>query len=98
MPSQTNGQIDAAVAQLRALVRPATRTTGEGTISDFESKLNLQTVPDRWSFDGKNEEAMRGLQSFLDGNRVSYAKRLGLPTPPPTRKVTPSGWSIREKN
>jgi len=87
--SQKNGQFDAAVAQLRAFARPATRTPGEGSMSDFESKLAMQAMPDRWSNDAANEETISGLQTFLDTSRADYVKRLGLPTPPPGSKGLP---------
>jgi hypothetical protein len=87
--SQKNGQLDAAAAQLRAFARPATRTPGEGGMSDFETRLAMQAMPDRWYADAANEEALSGLQTFLDQSRSDYSKRLGLPTPPPRRKGPP---------
>ncbi len=97
IPSQKNAQFDAAVSMLRTLVRPATRTTGEGAMSDFESKLALQGVPDRWSFDGSNEESIRNLQTFLESSRSEYGKRIGLPSAPPRRPQSKTqGWSIEE--
>lgn len=85
LPSQSNAQFDNAASMLKLLVRGATRTPGEGAMSDFESKLALQPLPDRYSFDGSNEESLRSLQGFLDTNTAAYSKRLGLPTPPPRR-------------
>ncbi|HUD91616.1 hypothetical protein [Sphingobium sp.] len=102
LPSQQNAQFDAAVAPLRQMVRQANHKPGEGAMSDFESKLALQGVPDRWSFDGANEEALKGLQTFLDTNKASYSKQLGLPTPPPNigrRKAPARGaWTIEDAN
>lgn len=98
LPSQRNAQFDRAADQLATLVRPANHTPGEGAMSDFESRLALRSVPDRWSFDGSNEEALSGLQTFLDTSRADYGKRMGLPTPPPRPKKarTNDGWSIEE--
>ncbi|PNQ03642.1 hypothetical protein H5V43_16305 [Sphingobium fuliginis] len=98
MPTQANARFDNAVAGLRTLVRPAQRTPGEGAMSDFESKLAIQNLPNRYSFDSANEEALDGLQTFLDTSRASYSKRLGLPTPPPSvrRKPSTNGWTIRK--
>ena len=86
IPGQRNSQFDAAVAPLRQMIRQANHKPGEGAMSDFESKLALQGVPDRWSFDAKNEESLRNLQVFLDTSRDSYSKQLGLPKPPPKPK------------
>lgn len=98
LPSQENSRFDNAVAGLRTLVRPAQRTPGEGAMSDFESKLAIQNLPDRKSFDGANEEAMNNLQTFLDTNRSALSRRLGLPTPPPSVRKAASGWKVtREK-
>lgn len=89
LPSQANSQFDTAAAELQKLVRPATRTPGEGSMSDFESKLAMNATPNRYNFDASNEEAINGLQRFLDSNKAAYAKRLGLPAPPPeARKVS----------
>nr|WP_087573332.1 hypothetical protein [Sphingomonas sp. CDS-1] len=98
LPSQDNARFDNAVAGLRTLVRPAQRTPGEGSMSDFESKLAIQNLPDRYSFDGANDEALNNLQTFLDTNRASYSRRLGLPPAPPSvrRKPSGNGWTIRK--
>lgn len=98
LPSQSNAQFDGAVGALQTLVRPATRTQGEGDMSNFESKLALQMIPNRYNFDAKNEESLQSLQTFLDTNRASYSKQLGLPTPPPRkRKAPPKGaWAIED--
>jgi hypothetical protein len=98
MPTQANARFDNAVAGLRTLVRPAQRTPGEGAMSDFESKLAIQNLPSRYSFDSANEEALDGLQTFLDTSRASYSKRLGLPPSPPSTRKKPSanGWNIRK--
>ena len=100
MTTQGNARFDNAVAGLRTLVRPAQRTPGEGAMSDVESKLAIQNLPDRFSFDGANEEALNNMQTFLDTSRAAYSKRLGLPTPPPSvrRKPSAKGWTIRKVN
>ncbi|MET3712624.1 hypothetical protein ABIC65_003342 [Sphingomonas trueperi] len=99
---QENQQYDAATAMLKTAVRPVTRTPGEGATSDFESKLATQIVPNRWNFDGTNEEAIRGLRTFLNTSRDQYTKQLGgtLPKPPPGRPsaaAQPAGWTITRK-
>jgi hypothetical protein len=92
LPSQGNAQMDRAFGQLQTLVRPATRTPGEGAMSDYESKLAMQATPSRYAFDASNEEAMNGLRRFLDSNDAAFARQLGqqLPTPPPRPRKAPS--------
>lgn len=98
LPSQDNSRFDNAVAGLRTLVRPAQRTPGEGAMSDFESKLAIQNLPDRKSFDGANEEALGNLQTFLDTNRAAISRRLGLPIPPPSVRKANNGWKVTREN
>lgn len=97
-----NNQYDAAAAMLKTAVRPVTRTPGEGATSDFESKLATQIVPNRWNFDATNEEAIRGLRTFLNTSRDQYTKQLGgalpkAPPRPPTAPAQAGGWSITRK-
>ncbi|MET3725863.1 hypothetical protein [Sphingomonas trueperi] len=95
-----NQEYDAATAMLATAVRPATRVTGEGSTSDFESKLALQVIPDRWNFDARNEGAIKSLRTFLNTSRENYTKQLGggLPkAPPPRRPAAPAqggGWTV----
>lgn len=95
LPSQANSQFDNAVQTLATLVRPTTRVEGEGSMSDYESKLANAPLPNRWKFDGANEESLRGLERIVSEGKSNTAKRLGLPKPPPAAK-TSSGWTIQE--
>lgn len=96
LPGQDNAAFDNAVATLTTLSRPTMRTPGEGSMSDFESKMAVAPMPGRYKFDGANEESLTGLQRLIDESRPIYAKRLGLPTPPP-RGTSSDGWSISEE-
>lgn len=98
LPGQANSQFDSAAAELQKLIRPASRTPGEGSMSDFESKLALQATPNRYSFDGSNEESLAGMQRFLDTSKASYSKRLGLPTPPPAKAPKPQRAIVLDAN
>lgn len=82
-----NAQLDAAISPLASTIRGATRTAGEGAMSDFESRLALQQAPNRWSNDAANEETFRNLQQFIDSNRATYSKQLGLPSAPPRKQA-----------
>jgi hypothetical protein len=92
--SGQNQQYDSAVAQLTSLARPATRTAGEGAMSDFESKLATATLPDRWKRDQYNNEAIDGLDRLVSTSRQLYSKQLGLPSAPPARN---NGDALRRK-
>jgi hypothetical protein len=100
-----NQEYDAAVAILRALTRPATRTTGEGSMSDFDAKMATAILPDRWQRDKYNNEAIGGLQRLVDNTKSLYAGQLGLPAPPPRLRKAPTGrtgglppgWKITRK-
>jgi hypothetical protein len=92
-----NQQYDAAVSTLTALARPATRTPGEGSMSDFESKMAKAILPDRWKRDKYNNEALDGLDNIVSTSRRSFAEQLGLPQPPPTKKGRPDASALRAK-
>ena len=89
-----NQEYDAAASMLKALARPAMRTPGEGSMSDFESKLAVQPLPDRYNTDSYNNEAINGLQAFLDTSRRQYSAQAGLPKPPPSKAAKSRGWKI----
>ncbi|MDF0489234.1 hypothetical protein PX554_13920 [Sphingomonas sp. H39-1-10] len=74
-----NQAYDAAVANLTALARPATRVAGEGSMSDFESKIATATLPGRYHFDSYNNEALDGLQRLIDSGRKTASQQLGVP-------------------
>jgi hypothetical protein len=107
-----NQQYDSAADALRMIARPATRTPGEGAMSDFESKLAVAAMPNRWSFDDRNVERIRNLRELLETSKKQYASQLGgqqsLPTPPPARSQAraptprpvapaPGGWKITKR-
>lgn len=104
LPSQSNAEFDRAAGQLQTLLRPTQRTTGEGSMSDYESRLAVQTVPSRYAFDASNEESIEGMQRFLDQGRAQYAQRVGqrvgqgLPTPPPAARKAPTREFTIDRN
>ncbi|MGK6323469.1 hypothetical protein ACMGDM_10295 [Sphingomonas sp. DT-51] len=96
--SSANQEYDAAVAGLTALARPATRTTGEGSMSDFESRLAVAALPNRWKRDAANIKNLDGLQALIDTHRDFYSRQLGLgpaqprqlPQAPPSARGKPT--------
>ena len=96
--SSDNQQYDAAVNDLKNLVRPATRTVGEGSMSDFESKMATAIIPDRWRRDAYNNEALSGLDRIVSSAKQAYRSQLGLPSAPPsTAQARPSADALRAK-
>ena len=95
--SQENQEYDSAASQLLALARPATRSPGEGAMSDFESKLAVAPLPNRWKMDAYNNESIAGLQRLIDTSKQLYGSQLGLPAAPPKRPAGSSGWKITRK-
>jgi hypothetical protein len=95
--SSANQEYDGAVAVLTAMARPATRTPGEGAMSDFETKLAVATLPNRWKRDSYNLEAISGLQRLIDTSKEEYGRQLGLPAAPPRAQARPNGDALRRK-
>lgn len=99
--SSKNQEYDAAVANLTALVRPATRTPGEGSMSDFESKMAKAILPDRWKRDSYNNEALDGLDRLVATGRETFRTQLGLPQAPPSsgsgQRAPPNADALRSK-
>jgi hypothetical protein len=79
--SSANQEYDAAVAGLTALARPATRSPGEGSMSDFESRLAVAALPNRWKRDTYNHEAVDGLQRLVDTSSAWVPKHLPSASP-----------------
>lgn len=70
IPGQIAGgtaeQFDRAASLLMSRVRQITRTAGEGSMSDYESRLAAATVPSRWGTDAGRAEALRNLDQLLN--------------------------------
>jgi len=94
-----NQRFDNAVSQLSALARTATRQPGEGPTSDFDAKVALAPLPNRWRTDAYNREALDGLQRLIDTSRASTSAQLGLPKAPPRKPAAhaASGWTIKRR-
>lgn len=69
VPGQLAGgsaaQFDRAQALLAAQIRTLIRTAGEGSMSDYESRLNVATLPARTDSVAGRNEAIRNLRTLL---------------------------------
>jgi hypothetical protein len=71
-------EFDKAQALLAAQIRTLIRTTGEGSMSDYESRLNAATVPSRTDSDEGRAESIRNLRALL-GEVQARSDRLLAP-------------------
>lgn len=71
----TAAQYDKAEALLKAQIRTLIRTTGEGSMSDYESRLNAITSPSRADSGPGRAEAITNLRGLL-GEIEEKSKRL----------------------
>jgi hypothetical protein len=72
-------EFDKAQALLAAQIRTLIRTTGEGSMSDYESRLNAATVPSRNDSDSGRAESIRNLRTLLK-EIEARSRRLLTPT------------------
>lgn len=82
MDEQSNA-FDKAVATLTALVRQLTRTPGEGSMSDYESKLAAAIPPSRRDTDAGRDQSIRDLRALVETTRSGYQEMLGAAEPQP---------------
>lgn len=84
------GEFDKAVDLLRSQIRSLTRTPGEGSMSDYESRLAAAILPSRTDTPEARAEALRGLQELVKGLRAGYGEMIGG-TPRPAAATPPAG-------
>jgi hypothetical protein len=84
------GEFDKAVDLLRSQIRSLTRTPGEGSMSDYESRLAAAILPSRTDTPEARAEALRGLQELVKGLRAGYSEMIGG-TPRPAAATPPAG-------
>lgn len=68
---------DKAVAQLAPLIRQLTRTPGEGSMSDYESRLASLALPARSDNPAARAEAYAGLRELIANIKAGYQELLG---------------------
>lgn len=100
LSGKTAGEFDKAQSLLMAQIRTLIRTTGEGSMSDYESRLNAAVSPARTDSAAGRTEAINNLRGLLTDIRAKSARLLGPSSPAaaprrtgtltPTRRVTPA--------
>jgi hypothetical protein len=89
--SQAADVFEKAVSNLRSQIRGLTKVAGEGSISDFETRLNNATMPERMNTPEGRKEALRLLNQLTDDVEKSYRGMIA-----PRRAATPApaagGW------
>jgi len=90
LPSGFSGSADKyekALANLRAQFRKISRTTGEGSISDYETRLNNASLPERSDTPEGRAQAMADIRQQAEFLRDSYRDILGTRTQPPPSAI-----------
>lgn len=95
-----SGQFDKAVATLTSLIRKLTRTPGEGSMSDYESRLAAAIPPSRMGQNEGRDEAILGIRTLIENTRRGYQEMLsgsagqqGTPAAPAVGDVV-RGWKF----
>lgn len=91
LPGQVAGgnaeTFDRATDLLRQQMRQLLRTPGEGSMSDYETRLASATIPSRWGSDEARAESIRNLEVLIGGLQTGYADMLGTPAPKAERSA-----------
>lgn len=72
-----SAKLDKAIAQVQPLIRSLTRTPGEGSMSDYESKLAASTLPTRQDNEAGFKEALTGLRELIGITKSGYSEMMG---------------------
>lgn len=86
MPTEKGEAFDKAVALLAPFARQLTRTPGEGSMSDYESRLAQLALPDRTSREAniaRQIQDWEDLISVLESGYTDLEAQEAEPTPPP---------------
>ena len=72
LPSEKGQLFDQAVNALRTTFRSLTRTPGEGSMSDMETRLSQAALPDRTKYEAVTQEQIDQLGEMLDFLESGY--------------------------
>lgn len=77
VPTAGGAKFDKAVAALAPFIRQLTRVPGEGSMSDYEQKLQQAALPDRTTFESVTKDQIDGWYRLLDQIESGYQGVLG---------------------
>jgi hypothetical protein len=84
LPSPEGKRFDKAVASLSTFIRQLTRTPGEGSMSDYESKLAQSILPERGEYESVTAAQLQDLTDMIDGIESGYLDMIGGSNAPRT--------------
>jgi hypothetical protein len=77
VPSPKGKAFDKAVAAARGTIRQLTRVPGEGSMSDWEGKIDQAKLPDRGEYENVTEQSMDQLEKLIKAYEDSTNEMLG---------------------
>jgi len=89
-PSENGSNFDKAVAAARGTIRQLTRVPGEGSMSDWEGKLDQAKLPDRNDYESSTEQSMDQLEDLLATYEQTTMNMLGTTQSPATAAAAPA--------
>lgn len=97
LPTPEGQSFDRAVRNLAPLITAVTRVPGVGAMSDFEAKLQEQSLPSRGTYEDVTEQQIADLERLLDTIEGGYRDLMGGEQQAASGTATPqsSGWAIQ---
>ena len=72
LPTQFGKEFDAAVDPLRVTIRSLTRTPGEGSMSDYESRLAQAQLPTRDAYESVTDQQIQQMDDYINQLETGY--------------------------
>jgi hypothetical protein len=95
-PSERGEQFDKAVAAMRGTIRQLTRVPGEGSMSDWEGKIDQAKLPDRNEYEEVTEQSIEQLEDLIKVYEETTKEMLGATASgAPTLRFDKSGKPIQ---
>jgi hypothetical protein len=84
IPTEAGKGFDAAVDALRPLFRQVSRTPGEGSMSDYETRLAQAPLPNRTQYESVTEQQIAQIEDMVAAIESGYQGMLGNANPTPS--------------
>lgn len=95
LPSEAGKQFDKAVAAMRGTIRQLTRVPGEGSMSDWEGKIDQSKLPDRNEYESVTEDSIQQLEDLINVYEQTTREMLGDVKDMPILKFDKAGKPIQ---